>query len=236
MLETSDSWLSAKIVRVDNHEATTCLKKVEAYVALLLFIAITVLIKRYVFRPVLELHLKKKFAERLRSRRRRLKDLLNDQTLLAGLERKLEQRYNGDKRRVMADLENLHLLAETDVTDEDDKSKGDERQQAAQVLWAGTFFLSVLTLLFFSISNVVFSLGMDSYSSVKLQLQQDLCGNLQSVDVFLPVATYLFLFLHFVDGSIMVVMMPSSTKKKRSLSCDCQEQEESKNSTVLQPP
>jgi hypothetical protein len=95
MLETSESWLSAKIVRVDNHEATTCLKKVEAYVALLLFIAITVLIKRYVFRPVLELHLKKKFAERLRSRRRRLKDLLNDQTLLAGLERKLEQRYNG---------------------------------------------------------------------------------------------------------------------------------------------
>ena len=113
MLETSDSWLTAKIVRVDNHEATTCLKKVEAYAALLVFIAITVLIKRHVFRPVLELHLKKKFAARLRSRRRRLKDLLNDQTLLAGLERKLEQRYNGDKRRVMADLENLHLLSET---------------------------------------------------------------------------------------------------------------------------
>ena len=100
MLETnSDNWLSAKVVRVDNHEATTCLKKVEAYVALLLFIAITVLIKRYVFRPVLELHLKKKFAARLRSRRRRLKDLLNDQTLLAGLERKLEQRASNGQVR-----------------------------------------------------------------------------------------------------------------------------------------
>ena len=225
-----DGWFHSQTIEVPGHEPATCLKKVEAYAALLLFTSATLLIKRYFFRPVLESHLKKKYAARLRSRRRRLQELLRDPTLLVGLERELERRYNGDKRRVMTDLENLRLLAETDVSEEPDCHKGDEKQQAAYVLFVGTSILSVATLFFFSLYNLILHMAMDFDRALTLQLRQDLCGDMQTIDVFLPYATYVFLFVHFADCGVMVAMLPGA-KRRRSLS-DCSESDMEKERSL----
>lgn len=216
---TPDGWFHSKIIDVPDHEPATCLKQSEAYVALLLFTSATLLIKRYFFRPVLESHLKKKYTARLRSRRRRLQELLRDPMLLVGLERELERRYNGDKRRIMTDLENLRLLTETEVTEEQDDCKGDEKQQAAYVLLIGTSVLSVITLLFFSLYNLILHMGMDFDTALTLQLRQDLCGDMQTVDVFLPYATYVFLLIHFADSGVMVAMLPGARKRYSSSDC-----------------
>ena len=226
----ANGWLfHSKIIEVPGHEPATCLKKVEAYAALLLFTSATLLIKRYFFRPVFESHLKKKYAARLRSRSRRLQDLLCDQMLLAGLERQLERRYNGDKRRVMTDLENLRLLAETEVIEEQDNTKGDEKHQAAYVLLVGTSMLSVVVLLSFSVYNLILHMGMDFDSALTWQLRRDLCGDMQTVDVFLPYATYAFLFVHFVDSSAMVAMLPGARKKRLVTECTVVDVEKSQH-------
>ncbi|KAI2510639.1 hypothetical protein MHU86_3750 [Fragilaria crotonensis] len=225
-----NGWLLySTTIEVPGREPATCLRVVEAYAALLVFTSATLLIKRYFFRPVLESHLKKKYAERLRSRRRRLQELLCDQMLLAGLERELERRYNGDKRRVMTDLENLRLLAETDVIEEHDNTKGDEKHQAAYVLLIGTSMLSVVVLLSLALCNLILHMGMDFDSAVTIQLRQDLCGDMQTVDVFLPYATYAFLLVHFVDSGAMVAMLPGARMKRLVTECTVVDVEKSQH-------
>ena len=209
-----DGFFHSKILEISGHEPTTCLKKVEAYLALLVFTSATLIIKRYFFRPVLESHLKKKYAAHLHSRRHRLHDLLSDPMLLVGLERELERRYNGDKQRVSLDLENLRLLAETQVTEVYEDTKGDEKEQAAYVMLIGTAILSVLILLLFSIYNLFVQMRMDFEAAFMLQLKQDLCGDKQTVDSFFPYATYVFLLFHFVDCIIMVAMLPGIRRKR----------------------
>jgi hypothetical protein len=117
----------------------------------------SVWLKRHKLRSWLERHYKTTHVQRLQLRKRRLRDTLKDPVLVLDLERSMEKKYKGNRKRVLEAMEQLRqkaAAAQTEVPtgadgneeekDHDAQTKGDEKKQAANTIMFGTIATAVL--------------------------------------------------------------------------------------------
>jgi hypothetical protein len=125
----------------------------------------SVLFKRYKLQPWLERHYKTTYDQRLQLRKRQLRDTLNDPVLVLGLERSMEKKYEGNRKRILEAIEQLRQNAQEaelptggdDSEDHDANKNGNEKKQAAKKILSGTILIAVLWLNIFGFVHSFFT-------------------------------------------------------------------------------
>lgn len=140
-----------------------------------LLLVATMVLKQHVLLPRLEQHYKKTHAVRAQRRKRRLRDTLNDPVLALNLEEQLLRRWDiqGDRTKMLEAMQQIREMSEdtADAGEDSEKggatTKGQEKYEAANAIFYGTIFASILL---FSIANtMVYSEGISGGGGERLQ-------------------------------------------------------------------
>mmetsp|Transcript_13013 Transcript_13013/g.19744 ORF Transcript_13013/g.19744 Transcript_13013/m.19744 type:complete len:251 (+) Transcript_13013:56-808(+) len=153
--------------------------------ACLILTLATIGLKRTILRQRLEQCYKKSYAKRIRARRRRLRDMMNDPVLVLDLERRFDYHHPNDKQRVLQEMDALRTLANTEIKQEDE-NKGDERRRTTKSIES----LSMLVTFF------VLALCPNGETSV---FAEDTCSPGIPSSVFMSRAIQFFAAAHAFD-------------------------------------
>ena len=100
----------------------------------------TIGLKRKFLRPYLEKKAKANFVYKVRLRKRRLRETLNDPVLVSDLKR----RIRGTPDQVSQAIDRLRTMSEQEVDNNDDCSRGQEKKEAGSTIMFGTVLVALL--------------------------------------------------------------------------------------------
>jgi len=100
----------------------------------------TIGLKRRFLRPYLEKKAKANFVYKVRLRKRRLRETLNDPVLVSDLKR----RIRGTPDQVSQAIDRLRTMSEQEVDNDDDCSRGQEKKEAGSTIMFGTVLVALL--------------------------------------------------------------------------------------------
>jgi len=100
----------------------------------------TIGLKRKFLRPYLEKKAKSNLVYKVRLRKRRLRETLNDPVLVSDLKR----RIRGTPDQVSQAIDRLRTMSEQEVDNNDDCSRGQEKKEAGSTIMFGTVLVALL--------------------------------------------------------------------------------------------